>query len=66
MPGIMCLTETISRNEFRCNYLKYKKLFLNFFFAFLKSKLKFNINQKRITLRADVFPEVSSPKNVVR
>ena len=34
MTSILFLTETIQRNQFGRNYLKYKKLFLNFSFHF--------------------------------
>ena len=41
ITSIICLNETISRNEFRCNYLKHKKTFSGLFFSFLKSKFNF-------------------------
>ena len=40
--------------------------FSEFFFAFLKSILNLNIWQKKMTLVADVFLEISAPKNMVR
>ena len=41
MTSILVLTETIFWNIFRCNYLRNKKLFLIFFFAFLKLSFNF-------------------------
>ena len=44
-----------------------QKSFSEFFFAFSKSILNFiHLNQKKMTLVADVFPQVPAPKNIVR
>ena len=43
-----------------------RKTFSDFFSAFLKSILNFQSFQKKMTLRADVFPKLRTPKNVVR
>ena len=40
--------------------------FSEFLSAFLKSTLNFEHFQKKMTLIADVFPELSSPKKVIR
>ena len=66
MTSFICLTEKISSNEFRCNYLKNKKLFLNFFLRFKNLYQTLNISQKIMILIADVFAEVPGPKNMVR
>ena len=42
------------------------KTFSEFFSAFLKSTLNFEHFPKKMTLRADVFPKLPSPKKVVR
>ena len=42
-----------------------QKTFSQFPFAFLKSTLNYKHFPKKITLRADVFPEIPSPKNMV-
>ena len=47
MASILFLIETIQRNKFRCNYLKKKKLFLNFFSGFSRSSLNFEDFQKK-------------------
>ena len=41
MASILFLIETISRNQFTCNYLEKQKVFSEFFAAFLKSNLNF-------------------------
>ena len=43
-----------------------QKTFSQFFSAFLKSTLNFEHFQKKITLIADVFPKLPSPKKVIR
>ena len=43
-----------------------QKTFSQFWCAFLKSTLNFEHFQKKINLRADVFPKLPSPKKVVR
>ena len=49
MTSILFLIETIYCNIFRCNYLRNKKLFQDFFFffAFLKSRFIFESFQKK-------------------
>ena len=39
-----------------------QKTFSAFFYAFLKSTLNFKYFQKKVTLIADVFPKLPSPK----
>ena len=43
-----------------------QKTFSQFFSAFLKSTLNFERFQKKMTLIADVFPKLPSPKKVIR
>ena len=43
-----------------------QKTFSEFFSAFLKSILNFEQFQKKMTLIADVFPKLPSPKKVIR
>ena len=43
-----------------------QKTFSQFPLAFLNSILNYNHFPKKMTLRADVFPEIPSPKNMVR
>ena len=43
-----------------------EKNFSQFFSAFLKSTLTFEYLLKRITVIADVFPKLTSPKKVIR
>ena len=71
MAGIVFLTEAIYCNIFRCNYLRNENLFLNFsffsfFWHFLNLDSILNIFKKKMTLTADVFLNLRTPKNVVR
>ena len=43
-----------------------QQTFSEFFSAFLKSSLNFEHFQKNMTLIADVFPQLPSPKKVIR
>ena len=43
-----------------------EKTFSQFFSSFLKKKLRFEHFQKKMTLIADIFPELQTPKDVVR
>ena len=43
-----------------------QKTFFEFFSAFLKFTLNFEHFQKKMTLVADVFPKLPSPKKVIR
>ena len=43
-----------------------QKTFSHFFSAFLKSTLNFENFEKKMTLIADVFPKLPSPKKVIR
>ena len=43
-----------------------QKTFFQFFSAFLKSTLNFEHFRKKLTLKADVFPKLPSPKQVIR
>ena len=67
MTSIIFLIETIYSNIFRCNYLKNEKHFHNFFF-FSSSEFRLNFKhfQTKMTLIADVFLNLRTPKNVVR
>ena len=48
------------------NYVKNKKLFLNFFFRFWNLVTIWNVFKKKVTLIADVFPKLRTTKNMVR
>ena len=66
MSSIPFLIETISCTYFRCNYLKNKKLFLDFFVRFRNLDSILKLFEKKMTLIADVFLNLRTPKNVVR
>ena len=42
-----------------------QKTFSQFLFAFVKSILNYKHFPKKMTLRADAFPEIPTPKNMV-
>ena len=56
----------MTSNQFGRNYLKNKKLFLNFFFDFRNVHEILNICKKKMTFIPDLFPKLRTPKNVVR
>ena len=66
MTSILFLTDTIKRNQFGRNYLKNKKLFLNFFLHFRNGHEILNICDKKMTFIADLFNKLRTPKKVVR
>ena len=66
MTSILFLIETIYCNIFRCNYVRNKKLSPNFFLNFPNLYSILNIFKKKMTLIADVFLNLRTPKNVVR
>ena len=65
MGSIVFLIKAIWRNQFRCKYLRNKKLFLNFFLHFSNLVENLNIFKKKVSLVAEVFPKLRSPKNMV-
>ena len=60
MTSIPLLVETIECTQFRCIYLKNKKIFSQFFSAFSESALNFEHFQKKMTLIAYVFPKLKN------
>ena len=66
MTSILFLLETISCNCLRWNYPRNKKHFLNFFARFRNLDSVLKIFDKKVTLIADVFFKLRTPKNVIR
>ena len=66
MTSILLLIETIYCNIFRCNYLRNKKLFLDFFSHFQNLNSILKIKRKKMTLIADWLLILRNPKNLVR
>ena len=64
--SILLLTEAICSNIFRCIYLTKEKLFLHFILHLRSLHSILNIFKKQMTLIADVFLNLRTPKNVVR
>ena len=66
MTSILFFTEAIYCNIFRYNYIRNKKLFLNFFFNVFNLDLSLNIFQKKYDPDADIFLNFRILKNVIR
>ena len=66
MTSILFLTENIWGNQFRSNYLKNEKLFLNYLLHFRNLHEILNICKKKTSFIADLFVKLRTPKNVVR
>ena len=56
----------ICNSQFKCNYLKNEKLFLNFFFYFWNLHQILNVLKKKIIVIANVFPLLQTVKNLLR
>ena len=66
MTIMLFLTEAIYYNFLRCNYLRKKKYFLDFFWNFQNLDSIFDIFKRKMTLIADVFLNLRTRKDVVR
>ena len=66
MTSILFLIEAIYCNIFRCIYRRNEKYFLKFFSHFPNLESISNIFKKKMTLIADVFLNLRTPKYVVR
>ena len=66
MKSILFLIQTIYSKIFRCNYLRNKKFFPIFFLHFRSIDSILNIFKKKMTLTADIFLNLGTPKEVVR
>ena len=62
---ILLIVEGNSRNQFKRNYLKNQKQFLQFLFHFLNQHEIFHILKKSIILMAEIFLKLLTPKNVL-
>ena len=66
MTIILFLIETNYHNQFGRNYLKNTQLFLNSFLHFQNVHEILKLFKKKMTLIADLFPKLRTPKNAVR
>ena len=66
MESILFFRGTIERYQFRCNYLRNKKLFLNFLLHFLNLSEILNPFKKELTLIAFCISEITGSENFVR
>ena len=56
----------ICNSQFKCNYLKSEKPFLNFLIHFLNLYKVLNILKEKMIVIANVFPKLQTVKNFVR
>ena len=66
MTSILFRILRISRSQLKCNYLKNRKLFLNFLFHFRILYHLLNILKKKMIVIANVFPKLKTVKDLVR
>ena len=66
MTNILFKIVRICQSQFKCNYLKNEKLFLNFFFHFWNLHQTLNVLKKKMIVLANVFPKLENVKNFVR
>ena len=62
MKSILFLIVTNSRYQFICNYIRNKKLFLDFLLHFSNLDSNLKIPKKKMTLIYFVFPKLQTPK----
>ena len=66
MASLLLNIVRICNSQFKCNYLKNEKLFLNFLFRFWNLHQILNVLKKRTIVIANVFPKLMTVKNLVR
>ena len=65
MASILFNIARICNSQFKCNYLKNEKLFLEFLFHFWNLPQILNILKKKMMVIANVFPNFQTVKNFV-
>ena len=66
MASILFKVVRICNSQFKCNYLKNKKLFLNFLFDFWNLHQILKILREKMIIIANVFPKYQTVKILVR
>ena len=66
MTSILFLTEAIHCHISRCNYISIENIFPDSFLHFQNLDWILNIFNKKMTVIADLFLSIGTPKNVVR
>ena len=66
MASILFKSVTFCNSQFKCNYLKNEKLFLNFLFYFWNLHQILKILKKRIIDIANIFPKLGTVKILFR
>ena len=65
MTNILSKIVRICNSQFKCNYFKNKKHFLNFLFNFWHLIQILNILKEKMKVTANVFPKIQTVKNLV-
>ena len=65
MASILFNIARIFNSQFKCNYLKNEKLFLDFLLHFWNLAQILNILKKKVMVIANVFPNFKTVKNFV-
>ena len=65
MPNILFKIARIFNSQFKCNYLKNEKLFVNFLIHFLNQYKILGILKGKMIVIANVFPKLQTVKNFV-
>ena len=65
MTYILDMQGRISRNQFKCNYLKIWKLFVEFSLRFWNLHQILNFLKEKMSPITKVFPKLFTPKRVV-
>ena len=65
MGSILFNTARICNSQFKCNYLKNEKIFLNILFHFWNLPQILNILKKNMMVIANLFPNFQTVKNFV-
>ena len=66
MASILFKIVRIHNSQFKCNYLKNEKLFLNFLLRFWNLRQNLNILKKRMNVIVNVFPKLETVKILLR
>ena len=66
MASILFNIARICNSQFKCNYLKNKKLFHNFLFDLWNLHQILNISKKNMMVIANIFPKLKNLKILVR
>ena len=66
MASILFKISSICNSQFKCNYLKNEKLFVNFLFYFWNLHQILNVLKEKMIVIANLFLKLQVVKNLVR